>query len=351
MKPTYKLGLGILGVILFSMFFFNYLLIYFLPFIIAFVIASLIEPIVQFLCNRLGLARGIAVTICLGIILIIIILLVTIFLSRLFIELNKLANNIPEFSTIGDQAQWVVRQNRNLGRLLQELELPTTVKEVITQNLEKLYQQLRNMIQTGVVTFLNLIKSLPKFLTILLVSLISSFFISRDKELINQSILKVTPQKWHTKVKKLEIEIMNAVIGFLRAQLTLISITTLLTITGLLILDSNYAISMGLLAGLLDLIPIIGPSLVIVPWATYAIIIGEINFGISLLVVLCLVAVVRQLAEAKIIGENIGIHPLATLIAMYLGVQLLGVMGFFIGPAILILLRAVFRAGFISFFN
>lgn len=348
MKPTYKLGLGILGIALLSLIFFKYLLIYFLPFIIAFLIASLIEPIIELLQTKLKLNRGLAVTICLGIILIIIILLITIFLSRLFVELTKLANNIPEFRTLGARAQWVVKQNKNLSRLLLELELPETVKEVITQNLENLYQQLRSMIQRGITTFLELLRGLPKFITILLVSLISTFFISRDKELINQTILKAFPRPWHKKIKKLESEIMNAAIGFIRAELILISITTVLMITGLLLLGSDYAISLGLVAGLLDLIPVIGPSLVILPWAGYSIIIGEVSFGISLLAVLTTVAIVRQLAEAKVIGENIGIHPLATLISMYLGVQILGIGGFFIGPAILILLRAIIRAGFAS---
>ncbi|MBM7623486.1 sporulation integral membrane protein YtvI [Sporohalobacter salinus] len=348
MKPIYKVALGTLGIALLSLIFFKYCLIYFLPFIIAFLIASLIEPIIELLQVKLGLGRGLAVTFCLGIILIIIILIITIFFSRLFVELTKLANNIPEFKTLGDRAQWVVKQNQNLSRLLLELELPKTVKEVITQNLENLYQQLRAMLQRGITTFLNLLKGLPKFITILLVSLISTFFISRDKELINQTILGVFPKSWHKKISKLETEIMDAAIGFLRAELILISITTVLFITGLLFLGSDYAISLGLLTGILDLIPVIGPSLVIVPWVVYSIVIGEISLGISLLVILGIVAIIRQLAEAKVIGENIGIHPLATLVSMYLGVQMLGIGGFFIGPAILIFLRAVIRAGFVS---
>lgn len=348
MKPIYKVGLGILGVVLLSFIFFKYLVVYFLPFIIAFLIASLIDPIIEQLQIKLGLGRGVAVAICLGIILIIIILIVTIFFSRLFVELTKLANNIPEFKTLGARAQWVVKQNRNLSKLLLELELPETVQEVITQNLEHLYQQLRSMMQRGITAFLNLLKRLPKFITILLVSLISTFFISRDKELINHTILGVFPQKWHKKINKLETEIMDAAIGFLRAELILISITTVLFITGLLFLGSDYAISLGLLVGGLDLIPVIGPSLVIVPWAIYCMIIGNVSLGVSLLAILTIIAIIRQLAEAKVIGENIGIHPLATLISMYLGVQMLGVGGFFIGPAILIFLRAIIRAGFVS---
>jgi sporulation integral membrane protein YtvI len=348
MKPTYKVILGILGALLLSIIFFKYVLGYLLPFIIALIVASLIEPIINLLQKRFNFNRGFAVAICLGIILIIIILIITIFFSRLFIELDKLATNIPEFKVIKEKIDWLFQQNQNLSKVLTELEVPSTVRNVITQNLQNLYQKLRNMINISVTSFLNILKSLPKLITVLLISLISTFFISRDKELINNTILEVIPQKWQGKFKRLEAEITDAAIGFLRAELILISITTTLAITGLIILGSDYAITLGLLAGVLDLIPVIGPSLVFTPLAIYHIIIGEPNFGVALLIMYALVAVVRQLAEAKIIGENIGVHPLATLIAMYLGVQLLGISGFFIGPAILIILKAIIRVGFIS---
>lgn len=348
MKPIYKVALGVLGAALLSVLFFKFFLIYLLPFIIGLIISFLIEPIIDLLQTKLGLNRGLAVAICLTIILIIILLIITIFFSRLFIELDKLATNIPDFKTLKAKIDWVVQQNQNLGKFLQELELPATVKDVITQNLQNLYQKLRNMINLGIISFLNLIKSLPEVITVLIISLISTFFISRDKEMINGAILEAVPQQWEEKVKRLEAEIMNAAIGFLRAELILISITTILSITGLIILGSSYAITLGLMAGMLDLIPIIGPSLVLGPVAIFSILVGNTNFGISLLIMYALIAVVRQLTEAKIIGENIGLHPLATLISMYLGVQILGISGFFIGPAVLITLKAVVRVGFIS---
>jgi len=347
-KPIYKVSLGIIFAVLLSVLFFKYVLIYLLPFVIGFIIASLIEPIIKLLEDKTNLSRGFAVTICLGVILIIIILIITLFLSRLFIELDKLANNFPDFKTLGNQVEWIVKQNQNLSRILNELKLPKAAKEAITTNLQNIYQQLRNMIKLGITSFLNLIKSLPKLITILFISLISTFFISRDKDLISDTILDVAPKPWGKKIKRLENEIMDAAIGFIRAELILISITTSLSIGGLLILGSNYAIILGLLAGVLDLVPVIGPSLVFIPWALYAIFIGNSNFGIALLILYSLIVVIRQLTEAKIIGENIGLHPLATLISIYLGVQLLGISGFFIGPAVLIVLKAVIRVGFIS---
>ncbi|SJZ64957.1 sporulation integral membrane protein YtvI [Selenihalanaerobacter shriftii] len=348
MKPVYKLGLVILGVVLLSVIFFKYILVYLLPFVIAFIITSLIEPIIKLLQTKFKLSRGIAVAICLGIILIIIILVTTIFFSRLFIELNRLANNIPEFKVLGEKMDWVVEQNQNLSKILTELKLPPTVKDVITHNLQELYQQLREVIRIGVTSFLNLLKGLPRLITVLLISLISTFFISRDRELINEAFLKVIPNAWQQKTRKLEAEIMDAAVGFIRAELILISITTILSISGLLILGSDYAITLGLLAGILDLIPVIGPSLVFGPLVIYSLIIGQSSFGIALLVLYTLIAIVRQLTEAKIIGKNIGLHPLATLISMYVGVQLLGISGFFIGPAVLIVVKAIARAGFIS---
>ncbi|MCK8823515.1 sporulation integral membrane protein YtvI [Fuchsiella alkaliacetigena] len=348
MKTHYKIALGVLVSLLLSILFFKYVAIYLLPFILALILASLIEPGINFFEERLNIGRGWAVAICLLIILILAILTIIIFMSRLFVELDKLAHSIPDFRTLNENINWLIEQNEKLGNFLADLELPEAVSEIINENLQALYRQARGMVQAAISYFFNTVKSLPKLVITLVISLIATFFISRDRKMINEYILSAVPVAWRDKVRTLEQEIMTAAVGFLRAQLTLISITTTISVIGLLIIGSNYTIVLAIVIGLLDLIPVIGPSLIYLPWAIYSFIIGEVAFGISLLILYIIIALTRQLTEAKIIGKNIGIHPLATLMSMYLGVQFLGVTGFFIGPAILIILKSIIQVGFIS---
>lgn len=275
-------------------------------------------------------------------------LLLTISFSRLFIELNDLLNNLPDYKSFSEKINWISERNDQLSKFINELKIPESVRETINSNFQGFYDKIKEVIQNASTSLLNIVKKLPRLVTTLLISLIATFFISRDKELIMATILKPFPVKWQRKIEQVEEDIMKAGVGFIRAQILLITITTIISITGLSILGSSYSIVVGLSAGILDLIPVIGPSLIFIPWAIYNLIIGNMKFSIGLIILYVLMGAIRQILEAKIVGQSIGIHPLAILFAMYLGVQFFGVSGFFIGPASVVVLKAIFQAGFIS---
>lgn len=79
------------------------------------------------------------------------------------------------------------------------------------------------------------------------------------------------------------------------------------------------------------------------PWAIISAVNGDINLSICLVILYIIVLVVHQLIEPKIIGNKIGIHPIFTLIAMYTGFKIIGILGLFIGPIVLIILKNVFE--------
>ncbi len=349
MDKKYKLIIAVCITLLTLLFFFQFLLPYILPFVIAIILASLIDPAVVLLEEKAQLPRGIAVAIILFIILIIISLLLVIAFSRIFIELDKLVDNIPDYQTLDQQINWLLQQNENVSLLIEELELPGIVRQEIADNLQGIYNNFRDLIQKLFTNLLAGVRSLPHLIAVFFISIIATFFVSKDKERIIQYCLRPFPKDWQKMIKKLQEEIITAVVGFIRAQLILITNTTIISIIGLLIVGSDYAIVLSLLCGVLDLIPVIGPSLVYMPWAIVAFIIGDISYGISLLVIYGVIAAVRQTTEPKILGANIGVHPLATLMSLYIGIQLFGILGFIIGPFLLIIIKAILKSGIISF--
>ncbi|MBM7555375.1 sporulation integral membrane protein YtvI [Halanaerobacter jeridensis] len=350
MKDIYKIGLSVIGLIIGSIFILKYAVAYLLPFVIGILIASLIEPLVNVLQKKANFSRGVSIAVVLLIMIVIISLFLTFTVSRLFIELDKLVHEFPSYQTIGNNfSNWFHQRHREFSSLAKNWEIPQPMQETINNNFQQIYDQFRSWIQQLVTMLLKLIKRLPKLITILLISLIATFFISRDKSMILETCLAPFPEEWEKKITKLQEEIISAAVGFIRAQMILISITTLLSIVGLLILGSNYALVAGLTAGILDLIPVIGPGMVFMPWIIYNFIAGNSSFALSLLLLYIIITTVRQLSEAKIVGESIGVHPLATLVAMYLGIQLFGISGVFIGPAVVVVLRAVFKADIVSF--
>jgi predicted PurR-regulated permease PerM len=93
-----------------------------------------------------------------------------------------------------------------------------------------------------------------------------------------------------------------------------------------------------------DVIPYLGTGAIFVPWIVFEVISGEINLAIGLGVIYLIVLVQRQIMEPKILSSNIGLDPLATLIALFVGYKLLGFLGLIAGPVLLVIINTLHRA-------
>ena len=92
----------------------------------------------------------------------------------------------------------------------------------------------------------------------------------------------------------------------------------------------------------LDVLPILGVGTVLLPWAVFSFFVHDFNRGIALVVLWAIVTVIRQIAEPKIVGETIGLHPIVTLIGMYVGFKLFSIVGMFIAPTAIICIKSCF---------
>ena len=110
---------------------------------------------------------------------------------------------------------------------------------------------------------------------------------------------------------------------------------------GLSILKVNYALLLAILIAVVDILPLIGTGTILIPWAIFSFITGNAGLGSGLLVLYGIVLIIRQLAEPKIVGSSIGLHPLATLAAVYLGIKFAGFIGIFIGPIVALCIKGL----------
>lgn len=337
---------GIVGLIL-GFLLLKYAFAYFLPFIFAVLVTLLIEPLVSFIQKKIRLSRGLSVAVVMGLILIIFAVFIVAGVSQIYFELEKLSRNLPSYQVIFERYQWILNQNGELKNLMTRWHLSAGQQEVVNKLLEDLYKFFNDNFKAIIGELLALIARLPNVVTIFMISFIATFFISRDRRMLGDFFWKIVPQEIQGKLSAVKNEVFHGAVGFIRAQLILISITTIIAIIGMEILGSDYALIIGFTSGLLDLIPVIGPALIFIPWAIYSIVLGEIYYGLGLLILYGTISVVRQLAEVKIVGQSIGVHPLATLVAMYIGVKALGIIGFFLGPALVIVIKALISSGII----
>ena len=107
-------------------------------------------------------------------------------------------------------------------------------------------------------------------------------------------------------------------------------------------MDVHYPLLMSLFICIVDALPILGAGAILLPWVVISIILGNYKLALGLLFIYLLVLSVRQMLEPKLISENIGVHPLITLTSMYSGFKILGVIGFLVGPVVMIILKNVF---------
>lgn len=309
-----------------------------LPFILAGIIAILIDPVINSICRRLRLHRGWAVISVIIILIGTISTVVFLVSSRLLFELQKLSRNIPELSRAVEDLI------HNVQNLYLVIDLPAEVLHQIQLVVGEIGLAITHAVSVMINVLINFITSLPTIFIFFLIMMIATFFFSRDKALMQQVLVNIFPERLRRRVQSIYLDLAAALVGYVRAQVIMVSINTTIAITGLHLLGAEYALIMGLVIGFFDILPVFGPGTVLIPWAIWNFAAGNIKFGISLAALYVIMIIVRQIMEPKLVAENLGFHPLATLAALFIGLKTLGVVGIFIGPTILVLGRAILRA-------
>jgi len=350
MHNTIKQILITLAIIFISFFILEYVFAILAPFIISLILASLIEPLVIKITTseKIPLGRTLAVILSLILVLAIFTGILILGSSRIYFELNRVLQQLPDYETLTQQfmipeASW--------QEILENFNVSPAIISAIEENLQTIFNAGRALLMQGANFALNALGNLPLALMIFLFSIVATFFISRDKDKINAAIIKLFPPDWEDKVRSIQSELANSAIGYIRALLILITISGIITFIGLMILGSEYALTLGAVAAVLDLIPIIGPALIFYPWMVVSLLMGNIGFALGLLLTHLSLVAIRSALEPKIMGDNIGIHPLSTMIALFAGYRILGLMGFLVGPTILVLVKTVARANLLPFWE
>ncbi len=326
----------------------NFSITYLTPFIIAVIFASLINPVVNMVENFHNIDRSLAAFVVLSFFISVVLLFLFLGMSQVYLELNKLLHNLPDYKTLGEQVNWILQDNNRLEELVNNLNISPIIKKTLNDNLQGLYNALKESIIYIVNYLVQVLKKLPLLLTILFLSCIATYFISRDIDNINNFIMGIFPDSYRPKIYRIEKELISSAIGFIRAELILVLITGIIAFVGLLFMGNEYALILGITAAFLDFIPIIGPGLLFIPWVIFNIISGNLLFAIKLLIIYTIAAALRQGIEGKIIGFHLGLHPLATMMSFYVGYRLMGTVGFIIGPATLVLGKAIYNSGILS---
>ena len=114
---------------------------------------------------------------------------------------------------------------------------------------------------------------------------------------------------------------------------------------GFLLLSVDYAVLLALITAVLDALPVLGVGIVLIPYAILSFAMGNTVTGIGLLILYGVITVVRQIAEPRLVGKSLGLHPILMLIAFYAGWRLFGVAGVLIGPLLAMVIKSLAARG------
>jgi sporulation integral membrane protein YtvI len=188
---------------------------------------------------------------------------------------------------------------------------------------------LMNMTKGLLTNIINLATSIPYIAMFTATLFVATYFISRDLDSIENAFYSMFTEQVRSQVFDVKAEVGVSIFGYVKAYLILMSITGCAIFISFVIFGLPYGIMVGIIGALLDLIPFLGIISIYLPIIVYYIVMKNYFVAIGMGVVFLLISLLRQIIEPKLLSVNIGMHPLSILAAIFIGIQLKGVIGIF----------------------
>ena len=316
--------------------------IYFWPFLIGTLIAIAIERLVNYFIVKFKWPRKLIGTILVVLVYILIGIIVSLIISSLVKEAITISTNIPQ---IYEESK--IEYNAIYKSITEFMDrTPSTVSSSVYDLGLKLLSKVTSFATEIVNKIIGFIMFMPNIMIYIIITFLATLFLVTDRRTITRYLTDLFPNELVKKVSNVVVKSFSSLGSYLKAQCIIISITFTELLIAFSILKQPYPLTLALIVAIVDALPILGTGTVIIPWAIYSAVTGNIGFGIALLVVYLIITVVRQLVEPKIVSQNIGVHPFITLLAMYIGFKIFGLFGLIVGPVVMVIFKNVFETMF-----
>ena len=221
----------------------------------------------------------------------------------------------------------------------QDLSIITSDKIESEMNISAIVTPLSGVISTA--------SKIPGILIAIIVFFIATFFITVDYDRIVLFLKRQLPEGRRDALSKTKALALSTLGKMAKAYFLIICITFTEILIGLSALDlfgvfsGRYKVVISMCIAIVDIFPILGSGTILIPWGIISLLTGNYGLGIGLLVMYIIITVLRQYIEPKLVAGQLGLPPAATLIAMYLGLKIFGVLGIFLLPLTLTILKVL----------
>lgn len=341
-----------IALIITAVFSFKVILPCLIPFLLGFIAAYLTKPASNLISKRLKIKKSVSAVIAL-IFFYAIICSMLWFLGLFAVtEIGKLSQNLPDvyYKYILPSVNEI---NLFFVSLLSKLnpEIALALDKIISSLLSNV-TDIVTMVSAKVLQWLSLIgKGFPIFALTFIFTMVSSILISKDYDNITGFLKRQIPSKQIPIYNGIKHFLKNTVVKFLKAYLIIFTVTFFELFLGFMLLRIKNSFLIALIIAVCDIMPIIGSGLFLVPWCIWLIIKGQVFGGVGIGLIYLIISVVRSVIEPKIIGHQIGLHPLVTLISMFCGIKLMGFSGIIIAPILVLLIKYLNENKIIKLYN
>lgn len=317
-----------------------------IPILLALLTAFLLEPLVKWSKEKFKWNRKTAVITIFILFLLIITATLYLTITQLVGQIILLTKIAPDyFNTLS--LSWMNVQSK-LFSFTQgmPIEVISSIKKELDEFLKLMQEAILGIVSYDSIS--KLLTGIPNFLVSFIVYIITLFLFMLDLTDLKKMVFRHLTPATAEKVRFMTSRLNSVIFGFMKAQLLASLFILVGSFIGLLFIAPEYAIIMSIVIWIIDIIPILGSIAIVGPWSIYQFIIGDVAMGTKLAILALVLLVIRRAVEPKLMGSQIGLSPLATLIAMFIGLQIFGFLGLIIGPFVVIIFTTAKEAGIIK---
>ena len=322
------------------------------PFLFAFLIAYLLRKPARAIASSIKLPGKLISFLVILIFYIIAGFLVSLLGVRLISMITRLISMIPAMYE-KQLGPFLVSAYNGIEEIVYSIDpaIVEVLNEGFNQFLGSLGESVTNFSLGLLGALSNFASSLPAFFIKVLLMLISTFFIAMDFDALLSFAQRQFSKKGNQIIRTIQQYIVNTLFVVIRSYGLIMTITFIELSIGLSILGIRNAVLIAFLIAIFDILPVLGTGGIMIPWTIITFIQGDFSTGIGLFVIYLIVTIVRNIIEPKIVGSQLGIHPVITLMSMYVGANLFGIIGLFGFPITISLLKHLNDTGVIKIFK
>lgn len=310
------------------------------PFVSAFVIAFLLNKPITFLAKKCHVNRTL---IAIAIVLVfysIIGILFALLGIRLFVFVKELFSYLPNLYATEIQP-FLMQLFDSLEHYISKMDvsLLPAMNEFSSNVVQSLGELISSFSMKMIGAISNYASSLPGFFIRILFTIISTFFLVIDYKKITACLLHQLKDKHQKLMIEIKDYVVNTLFKCILSYALIMCITFAELSVGLSIIRIENAVLIAFVISIFDILPVLGTGGIMIPWTIIAALQGNYSLALGLLIVYIIITIIRNILEPKIVGSQVGLHPLVTLMSLFVGAQLFGVLGLFGLPITLSLLK------------